>query len=701
MKSVRLAVMFSMAVMLGVAVAWAADEKQQKSLKQTFEQLLPGMGAEKGFEGPQQQWQELCFKLGAPGNEARRTEACKLMAEKLVPPTPARARIWLLRQLERIGHEECVDAVAKMLDDPDPLVRDAAVRALAANPAPTATAILGTKLRSTTDNKLKVALAGALQFRADWTAICQALGGQPLSERDPAVAAAAARAFARVNSPQVVLRFLADARLKAQGEVRFRISDACLQCADRTLVRGMVKEAAAIYKELNSPQEPRSIRMAALKGMLNTAGDRAAPMILDVLASDDADARSVAVGHVAAMKGQDIESLAAGLSKLPPAGQIALLNALGWRRDRAALPGVLAAVKSADEKVRSAALRALGGVGDASVVPLLVETMLKGGEPGSAARESLETMFADGADARLVEIMQSAKDLGQRGQLIEILDRRLAQTAVPALLKEARHASAEVRRRAMAALGRLANERDVQDMVFTMFGLKDPGEREEAEKAITAVCNRIPDEARRAEPVLELHQRLASWEHTTALLPVLGRIGGAKSLEAVRIALGSRDAARYDAAVRALCNWPDMTVADDLLKLAAGAKTEDQRVRTLRAFTRVISVRDEWFNDPNMAQEKLALLKRAMPLAGRDEDRALIIQRAAAVRHVETLRFVAPYLDKPELAQPACRTVVELAHQRELRNPNRAEFDKALDKVIEVCKDRNLVERAKGYKAGR
>jgi hypothetical protein len=144
-----------------------------------------------------------------------------------------------------------------------------------------------------------------------------------------------------------------------------------------------------------------------------------------------------------------------------------------------------------------------------------------------------------------------------------------------------------------------------------------------------------------------------------------------------------------------------MTVADDLLKLAAGAKTEDQRVRTLRAFTRVISVRDEWFNDPNAAQEKLSLLKRAMPLAGRDEDRALIIQRAAAVRHVETLRFVAPYLDKPDLAQPACRTVVELAHHRELRNPNKAEFDKALDKVIEVCKDRNLVERAKGYKAGR
>ena len=51
MKSVRLAVILSLAVMLGVAMVRAADDKQEKPLKETFGQLLPGMGAEKGFEG--------------------------------------------------------------------------------------------------------------------------------------------------------------------------------------------------------------------------------------------------------------------------------------------------------------------------------------------------------------------------------------------------------------------------------------------------------------------------------------------------------------------------------------------------------------------------------------------------------------------------------------------------------------------------
>ena len=37
--------------------------------------------------------------------------------------------------------------------------------------------------------------------------------------------------------------------------------------------------------------------------------------------------------------------------------------------------------------------------------------------------------------------------------------------------------------------------------------------------------------------------------------------------------------------------------------------------------------------------------------------------------------------------------------ERLLREPNRAEFDKALDRVIALCKDKGLVDRAKQYKA--
>jgi len=86
-----------------------------------------------------------------------------------------------------------------------------------------------------------------------------------------------------------------------------------------------------------------------------------------------------------------------------------------------------------------------------------------------------------------------------------------------------------------------------------------------------------------------------------------------------------------------------------------------------------------------------------MELASSEQQKALVLKRASAILSLETLRFVAPYMDQPEFAQVACKTVVELAHHKELRQPNKAEFDKALDKVIALSKDPVVLLRARRY----
>ena len=90
-----------------------------------------------------------------------------------------------------------------------------------------------------------------------------------------------------------------------------------------------------------------------------------------------------------------------------------------------------------------------------------------------------------------------------------------------------------------------------------------------------------------------------------------------------------------------------------------------------------------------------------MSLTTRVEERNYLLERCQAIRTLESLRFVVPYLDQPEYAQKACATVVDLARHRELREPNKAEFDRALDAVIRTCKDPGLIDRAKRYKQGR
>ena len=179
------------------------------------------------------------------------------------------------------------------------------------------------------------------------------------------------------------------------------------------------------------------------------------------------------------------------------------------------------------------------------------------------------------------------------------------------------------------------------------------------------------------------------------LFPLLGRIGGPKALEAIHEGMKSEKGEIQDAAVRALSNWPDAGVADELLTLAQSSPNESHRTWALRAYVRVIALPTD-----RPARESLDMFNKAMDLARGDDEKRLVIGRVATVRLVETLRWVVPYLDDEALAQQACRTVVELAHHRELREPNQGEFDPALKKVIQTCRDPGLVDRAKRYLEG-
>jgi len=89
-----------------------------------------------------------------------------------------------------------------------------------------------------------------------------------------------------------------------------------------------------------------------------------------------------------------------------------------------------------------------------------------------------------------------------------------------------------------------------------------------------------------------------------------------------------------------------------------------------------------------------------MELSSRVDERRKVLDGIGFARTLDTLHYVLPYLDDKDLNQSACRAVVELAHSKPLRDPNKAEFDKALDRVIAICKDKGLVDRARQYKLG-
>ena len=114
----------------------------------------------------------------------------------------------------------------------------------------------------------------------------------------------------------------------------------------------------------------------------------------------------------------------------------------------------------------------------------------------------------------------------------------------------------------MNALGGIAEADHIPGMVQGV--LKAEGsERGSAERSLAAVCNRIPDPAQRAQPLLQAMDELNA-DQQRMMLVTLGRVGGAAALARVEKAVADKDGKTHYAGLAALANWPDSAVASRL-----------------------------------------------------------------------------------------------------------------------------------------
>jgi len=682
-----------LAAILFCGAGGSADQSQKEpTLVEVFQKqwdvLSPGIGNEQipARAGPQQKLQELCFRLGAPGRQADRAAACKILAEGLGKPQPPAARVWILTQLELLGGEECAQAVAALLEAPEEPVRDAARRALERNPAAAANAELLAGLARATGT-WRMALANSLANRRSPESV-PALAAL-LADSDPAVSESAANGLGMIGTPEAA-KALANALARASG-TKAAIADAYLRCADKRMQEGKTGEAAAMYHALADPPNPRSIRLAALEGALRSAGDDAQAMVFRLLAGEDRDESSIAAGNLERILGKDIARTAEQqFDRLPPRGRALLLGALAARGSGSSMALAMKAAHSDNELVREAGLRALGRLGDASAISVLIPALASAGSQRDAAREALQVITAPKADRVILDAMQGSQR-HVRATLIEILEARRATPAVSMLIHEAESEDPGVRNVAIRALGNIAEPRHVSQMLKLLLKTAGGRDREDLERAIVAVCRRTAEAERQAEPVLQLLP-LADDEARCMMLVLVGRIGGPNARDAVQQAMSCRKPEVREAAIRALCNWPDATVIEDLRRLAENAEDRTHRIWALRAFIRVMALPSN-----RSPQQSLEMFQQAMKLATREEEQQLVLSRVEAIRCVEALRWILPHLDQPALRSSACRAVVDLAHHRDLRTKHKSDFEAALKRVVRESEDTHLVERAEQY----
>ncbi|MDR1269374.1 MAG: hypothetical protein LBK82_07600 [Planctomycetaceae bacterium] len=376
--------------------------------------------------------------------------------------------------------------------------------------------------------------------------------------------------------------------------------------------------------------------------------------------------------------------------------KVQTLAGLAVRKDKQYLPYALNALKNSDESVRNAGLLAVGALGGTQEIPVLLEQVFNGSNK-ELAKNILSQIIDKGFDENLLERLKAEKDDGRFEVIIDILSRRYNPSILSVALERAKAVDIPNRLALIRIAEKLATKENVDDFIIVWELITDRSQRDQAEQIIARLVNGD------SEPVLKKRTE----KNYAEMFSLLGRIGDEKSIKEItdRVFRRYPDTEKSTtlelsaAALRAMCNWPDGRVANDLLLVAENQYIPDpDRIAALRGFARVMSLPNDRIKIKINDKEKTALLAKGFNSAVRIDEKRLIIQRIGQVRHADSLKFVLQYFDNTELQDAVIRSILDLAHHTDLRRSDKEAFGSALDKVLTVTKDQGLLERAKRYK---
>ena len=610
--------------------------------------------------------------------------AVKLLEKKLLTllttGTPLAAKQFVCQRLSIIGSEASAPTLAKMLRDDQ--TADMARYALERIPGPAVDQALEKALTKST-GLTKIGIINTLGQRADAKAAPALI--KLLSATDPVIVTAAAAALGKIGDT-ASSQALEKAIPNMKADVLATGLDAYLKCADKMALSGKSTEALLIYQKLQNSVYPDPVRRAALAGQVLTDIPNAAVILLKNIKSADPSQKSMAITLLSGLAaGEKMTAFAEELKQLPAELQVQLLSALADRGDRSVMKSVLVATDDENQAVRIAAFKALGLLGDASAIPVLVQAAAsKTDEEKKAAQASLYRLNAENVDNDIQRKIATSPT-AEKVELITAVGERNITDATALLLVTSQDANASVRLASIRVLGQIAAADDMPALIDLLLKTKSEAEQNEAVTALTAVSQKIGDPEKRAELVLAKLGQVKEESGKIALLRVLGRIGAAPGLPVLRAALKDKSGEIQVAAIRALSDWPGTEPITDLQTLAEKSTKPRDQVLALRGFIRLIK------NDPQRPEaQTVALYQQALNLAKEDGEKKSVLSGLAELNSMAALETALGCLNQGELQDEVGAAVLKLG--RRLWGDHPQPVKSAVDRVLMVITNPQLVE---------
>ena len=421
------------------------------------------------------------------------------------------------------------------------------------------------------------------------------------------------------------------------------------------------------------------LRLVAISVLERLGNAAALPVLLAVAAEEDADLSQAAKLALTRLTGADVDAAVVAMLKDPDAKTRRLaLDLLARRHIADAVPALLKAAQDADAQVRLASLKALGNLAGVPELPALLALLVKLQTPEELqAAESAVTALcnrsAQPAAAKIV-IVKAVYGALPEGPSVDVTRKVATRVKRGALAVEASNGAF-----GDPAGGKVKSLR----IDYTVNG-QARNQTVAENETLTFVASSVPpaclDAVLAALPQAPTGPQLA-------LLNILRSLGGPRALEAVRAAATDADAAIQDTAVRALCDWSSPEALPDLARLAQSSPNPTFKILALRGYLRLA------VQQGGPAAQQVALLKDALALAGRSEEKKLVLAALGTLPTADALVLVGAQLGNADLKEEASLAAVTIAAK--LPSPRPALVAEVMAQVLKATANEQLARRAK------
>jgi HEAT repeat protein len=391
----------------------------------------------------------------------------------------------------------------------------------------------------------------------------------------------------------------------------------------------------------------------ALDTYVTFHGIGAMPDILKASAHSNNKYRNAAIRMSLAIPGTEVVKI--WINYFPKATTSArpeIVNMLGIRSDKLALPLITASLSDHDMNVRREASEAVVRINGSKSIPALIDFMMKFNSESDqeAAKSALMTVCGSDNISLLIPVLKSGNNAAVKST-IELLAWNKGNDYFREVLPFASADDENLKTAAMKALSNLAGPSD-QTKLIELLSVTDKHDYIiDIQTAIGEAAGKISNPEKRSLVILKAFEGPIKKEK---IIPVLSRTGGRLALKTLLKEFENGNADIRDVCFKTLLNWKDNSASSALYEIcASGNKTYEEP-----AFEGYVSqIKSGDMTD----EQKLLLFKKIMPYALSPERKTVILKEIGKLKTYQSLYFAANYLEDSSVSATAAKSAMLIA----------------------------------------